>query len=147
MATSRQIAIGCDHAGYEMKEMLKEFLQNQGIEIKDYGTDSPDSVDYPDFAHTVASAVEQGDHELGILICGSANGVAMAANKHKGVRAGIAWQADVAELARTHNDANILCLPSRFIGNDVARQCTRAWLEAEFEGGRHQRRVEKIGNN
>lgn len=147
MAAPKKIAIGCDHAGYEMKEMLKQYLENQRIEVSDSGTHAPDSVDYPDFAHAVARAVEDGSTEMGILLCGSGNGVAMAANKHKGVRAAIAWRKDIAELARTHNNANVLCLPSRFVSDDVARDSVQAWLDAAFEGGRHQRRVEKIANS
>jgi ribose 5-phosphate isomerase B len=138
------IAIGADHAGYEMKAHLIDYLEKQGHEVTNYGTDGPDSVDYPDFAHAVASAVQKGKQAVGIILCGSANGVAMAANKHQGIRAAIAWSPEIAGLAKTHNDANVLCLPSRYIPNEVAEQCVDAYLGASFEGGRHARRVDKI---
>ena len=139
-----KIAIGCDHAGFEYKENLKIFLQKNGYETKDFGTYNKESTDYPDFAHPVAEAVEKNQFELGILICGSANGVAMAANKHKGVRAAIAWQEEIAALARLHNNANVLCLPSRFISYEEAEKITDRFLHESFEGGRHERRVNKI---
>ena len=138
------IAIGSDHAGYEMKTMLRNYLETEGYAVADYGTVSADSVDYPDFAHAVASAVEEGTQELGVLLCGSANGVAMTANKHAGIRAGIAWRKDIAELARQHNNANILCLPARYLSETEAIDCLNGWLHAEFEGGRHERRTAKI---
>ncbi|MEO8794752.1 MAG: ribose 5-phosphate isomerase B [Daejeonella sp.] len=136
------IAIGADHAGFEYKQLISEFLDEYNI--KDFGTYSSDSVDYPDFAHPVATAVESGDFDLGILICGSANGVAMAANKHAGIRAAICWNEELAGLARNHNNANILCLPARFISTDEAKAITRKFLNTEFEGGRHANRVDKI---
>lgn len=138
------IAIGADHAGYEMKARLIDYLEKEGHTIVNYGTDGPDSVDYPDFAHAVATAVQEGNQELGILLCGSANGVAMSANKHPNIRAAIAWIPEIAALARQHNNANILCLPSRFIPNHLAEECVDAYLNATFEGGRHARRVGKI---
>lgn len=138
------IAIGSDHAGFDMKNAVVAYLEKKGITVKDYGTHSPDSVDYPDFAHQVAEAVEKGDFELGIVLCGSANGVCMTVNKHEGVRGAIAWQRELAELGRQHNDANILCLPSRFISDETAFDCVEGFLTAEFEGGRHSRRVGKI---
>jgi len=139
-----RIAIGGDHAGYNYKQELVPYLSAQGHEVKDFGPYSTDSVDYPDFVHPVATAVENGDYDFGILICGSANGVAMAANKHRGIRAGITWQRELAELTRQHNNANVLCLPARFISIEVAKECTDAFLTTAFEGGRHQKRVDKI---
>ncbi|HXH99256.1 MAG TPA: ribose 5-phosphate isomerase B [Sphingobacteriaceae bacterium] len=136
------IAIGADHAGFEYKDLLKEFLKE--YRVKDFGTHSAASVDYPDFAHPVASAIENNEFELGILVCGSANGVAITANKHEGIRAAICWTEELAQLARQHNNANILCIPARFISVDLARQITHAFLHTEFEGGRHADRVNKI---
>lgn len=141
---THKIAIGSDHAGYELKEEVKTLLQKQGFEPSDFGTHSTASTDYPDFAHAVASAVEKGEHELGILICGSANGVAMTANKHQGIRAAICWNEELASLARQHNNANILCLPARFIKMELAEKIVNRFLKADFEGGRHERRVNKI---
>lgn len=138
------IAIGSDHAGVELKSIIKKTLIQEGYNSKDYGTDSPDSVDYPDFAHPVASSIEKKEFLRGILICGSANGVAMAANKHENVRAAIAWTEELASLARLHNNANIICLPARFISEHSAIQIVKTFLNTEFEGGRHDRRVGKI---
>lgn len=139
-----RIALGGDHAGFEYKKELIAFLQSQSIETKDFGPFTADSVDYPDFVHPVATAIENGEFDFGILICGSANGVAMTANKHQGIRAGIAWDKELAQLTRAHNNANILCLPARFISLQVAKECLTAFLETPFEGGRHQSRVSKI---
>mgnify|MGYP002336372907 CR=1 FL=1 len=139
-----KVAIGADHAGFEYKENLKKWLQAKGYEVKDFGTTSPESADYPDFAHPVADAVENKQVPLGILICGSANGVAMTANKHKGIRAAICWNEELATMARQHNNANIVCLPARYISYDVAEKITARFLQQEFEGGRHERRVSKI---
>ncbi|WP_374166653.1 ribose 5-phosphate isomerase B [Arcticibacter sp. MXS-1] len=136
------IAIGSDHAGFDYKEMLKDFLKD--VQVKDFGTHSPESADYPDFAHPVASSVENGEFTLGILVCGSANGVAITANKHQGIRAAICWTEELAELARKHNNANILCIPARFISEELARAITTRFIETEFEGGRHATRVGKI---
>ncbi|EOR95120.1 Ribose 5-phosphate isomerase B [Arcticibacter svalbardensis MN12-7] len=136
------IAIGSDHAGFEYKELVKEFLKE--YEVKDFGTYSAASADYPDFAHAVASAVEQGAYPKGILICGSANGVAITANKHQGIRAAICWTKEIAELARLHNDANVLCIPARFISSEEAMAIVTTFLNTEFEGGRHATRVGKI---
>lgn len=141
---NKTIAIGSDHAGFEYKTMMVEFLQSEGYEVKDFGTHSSDSVDYPDFAHPVSESVEKGETSLGILICGSANGVAMAANKHQGIRAAICWTEELATLAREHNNANIVCLPARFISQDVAKSIAKTFLTQDFEGGRHERRVNKI---
>ena len=138
------LAIGSDHAGYEMKTALIPFLKGMGHEITNYGVDSPDSVDYPDFAHPVANAVAEGKHELGILLCGTGNGVCFTANKHQEIIAALAWNTEVAELVRRHNNANILCLPSRFISTDLAKEILVAYFAATFEGGRHQRRIDKI---
>lgn len=140
----QSIAIGCDHAGFTMKEEIRNILQSHGHEVKDFGTFSADSTDYPDYAHAVANAVEKKEFDLGILICGSANGVAMTANKHQGIRAAICWNEELAALARQHNDANVLCLPARFIEMSQAEKITDRFLNSSFEGGRHGRRVDKI---
>ncbi|WP_316808522.1 ribose 5-phosphate isomerase B [Pedobacter agri] len=140
--TRIKIAIGGDHAGFEYKEVLKEFLKN--YEVKDFGTHSLDSVDYPDFAHPLAAAVENGEFTYGILLCGSANGVAITANKHAGIRAGLCWENEVASLVRKHNNANVLCIPARFVSEELAKEITTTFLNTEFEGGRHQTRVDKI---
>ncbi len=139
-----KIAIGSDHAGFDYKTELVPYLQGLGHEVKDFGPSSPDSVDYPDYAHPVADAVEKGQCELGILICGSANGVAITANKHQGVRAAIAWQNEIAALARQHNNANVVCIPSRFIDLELAKKIVTTFITTEFEGGRHANRVNKI---
>jgi ribose 5-phosphate isomerase B len=138
----KRIALGADHAGFTYKQILLAHLSQN--ELKDFGTYGTDSVDYPDFAHPVALAVESGEYNLGILICGSANGVAMAANKHQGIRAAICWTVELAILARTHNNANVLCLPARFISEGDAQAITDAFLQTDFEGGRHANRVNKI---
>ena len=138
------IAIGADHAGFILKEQLKKWLESNGHPVQDYGTYSEDSVDYPDFAHPVATAVEKKEFDLGLLVCGSGNGVAMSANKHTGIRAAICWNEDLAALAREHNDANILCLPARFLTPEEAERILDRFLSSSFEGGRHARRVDKI---
>lgn len=137
------IHIGCDHAGFELKELVKAKLTARGITIEDHGTYSLDSTDYPDYAHATASAVELSG-EKGILICGSANGVCMTANKHAGIRAALCWTKEIAVLARSHNDANIICLPARFVSTEEAFDMVDAFLTTPFEGGRHQNRVNKI---
>ncbi|RYY22189.1 MAG: ribose 5-phosphate isomerase B [Sphingobacteriaceae bacterium] len=137
-----KIAIGADHAGFEYKEAITAFLNEH--EVKDFGTYSSDSVDYPDFAHPVSFAVEAEEFDLGILICGSGNGIAITANKHQGIRAAICWNTELASLARQHNNANILCLPARFISIKEAQEITFTFLKTDFEGGRHQNRVNKI---
>lgn len=139
-----KLVMGGDHAGYELKKELLTYLLERGYEVDDLGAYSAESVDYPDFAHPVAEQVESGKADLGILICGSANGVAMAANKHEKIRAAIAWKKELAELARSHNDANIICLPARYISVAEAKEIVDAFLDTPFEGGRHQRRVDKI---
>ena len=139
-----RITIGGDHAGYPLKEHLRSHLQELGHEVDDKGTNSEDSVDYPDFARAVAEGVGNGTFELGIVVCGSGNGVNIAANKVRGVRSALAWRPEVGALARRHNNANILALPARFVTMDEATAILDAFLAARFEGGRHQRRVEKI---
>ena len=140
-----KIAIAADHAGFELKAQLLPFLHQLGLSPEDLGTHSLDSMDYPDVAHPLAAQVESSESEFGVLICGSANGVAMAANKHQGIRAAICWNTEIASLARQHNNANVLCLPARFITVEEAFQITKTFLDTEFEGGRQQRRVDKIG--
>lgn len=137
-----KIALGADHAGYEYKNILIDFLKDYAI--KDFGTFNGDSVDYPDFAHPVADVVESGEFTLGILICGSANGVAITANKHQGIRAAICWNEELAVLAKTHNNANILCIPARYVSEDQVKGMTLNFIKSEFEGGRHANRVDKI---
>lgn len=141
---SKPIAIGADHAGFAYKSQLVTFLQAIGYTVKDFGTDSADSADYPDFAHPVATAVEKDEVAFGILVCGSANGVAITANKHQGIRAAICWLPEIASLARQHNNANVLCLPARFVSVPEAETMVRTFLSTAFEGGRHQNRVQKI---
>lgn len=139
-------AIGCDHAGFEYKEDIKKALTEAGWQVDDKGTYSTDSTDYPDYAHAVASMVEDGKAAAGILICGSGNGVAITANKHKGIRAALCWTEELAALARLHNNANVLCIPARFVGLDVAQKMVEVFQSTAFEGGRHQNRVDKISN-
>ena len=141
---SLPVAIGCDHAGFEYKEDLISFLEGKGLPYKDFGTFSTDSVDYPDFAHPVASSVESGETAFGILLCGSGNGVAITANKHQHIRAAVCWGEELAELARKHNDANIICIPSRFVREGDVEKMVEIFIHTEFEGGRHQNRVRKI---
>ena len=139
-----KIAIGSDHAGYELKEKVKAYLARIGIEVNDCGTTSPDSVDYPDFAGKVGAEINRGRSERGILFCGTGIGMSMAANKISGIRAALATTPDAARLSRLHNDANVLCLAGRFLDAPTAEEIVRVWLETQFEGGRHQRRVDKI---
>lgn len=139
-----KISIGSDHAGFAAKKIALDWLESKGFDVQDHGTHSDASTDYPEYAHAVAEAVGQGASALGVLICGSANGVAMTANKHQAVRAAICWNAEIATLARQHNDANICCLPARFVSEDELRAILEAYFDASFEGGRHARRVEKI---
>lgn len=140
----RKIAIAGDHAGYELKEIIKNHLKDK-YEIQDFGTHSLDSVDYPDFVHPAASSVENGENELGILICGSGQGVSMTANKHQKIRCALCWEVELAELAKQHNDANMVAIPARFVSQELALKIIDAFLITEFEGGRHQSRVNKIG--
>ncbi len=141
---SLKIAFGGDHAGFEYKQILMAELQEQGIEVKDFGPYSDASCDYPDYVHPLAKAVENGEFTFGVIICGSANGVNMVANKYAGIRSAITWKKELAELTRQHNNANVLALPARFISIDEARACLKAFIETPFEGGRHENRVNKI---
>lgn len=143
---NKTIAIACDHAAYELKEFLKKELSALGYHFKDYGTNGPDSVDYPDFIHPLAEAVNNGEYELGIIACGSGNGASITANKHKFVRSAMAWNTELAALGRQHNDANVLALSARFIAKEYALEIALAFLNADFEGGRHERRVKKISD-
>ena len=140
----KKVAIGSDHAGFELKKHVIDYLGKSGFEVKDYGTYSEDRADYPDFGHAVAKVIESGEIELGIIICGSANGISMSANKHQGIRSAVCWNKEIATLARLHNDANILALPARFISLEEAIKCVETFFSTDFEGGRHQGRVEKI---
>ena len=139
-----KIALGGDHAGFEYKNEVITLLNEMGIETKDFGPFSEDSVDYPDFVHPVANGVEAGEYDLGILICGSGNGVSMAANKHQEIRAALCWNKELAALSRQHNDANILSMPARFVSLNDAKEMVKTFVSTDFEGGRHQNRVDKI---
>ncbi|MEQ8906924.1 ribose 5-phosphate isomerase B [Ekhidna sp.] len=139
-----KIAIGGDHAGFQYKERLIKHLESNGHEVRDFGPKTDDSVDYPDHVHPLATSIASEDFELGILICGSGNGVAMTANKHENVRAALCWNTELAALARQHNNANIICLPARFVAYEYAESLTDTFIQTEFEGGRHERRVNKI---
>lgn len=140
----KKIAFASDHAGYDMKKFLIEYVESKGYSVKDFGTYSNESCDYPDFAHPAANSVENGECDFGIAMCGSGNGIAITLNKHQRIRAAICWLPELASLARQHNDANVLVLPARFISKDLAIEIVDAYLEAKFEGGRHQRRIDKI---
>lgn len=144
MQAINKIQIGSDHAGFELKAKVIEFLKARGLEVQDHGTYSTDSMDYPDVAHPVANAVLADNSSLGILICGSGNGVCLTANKHQGIRAALCWLPELGALARQHNNANVLCLPARFVSESLALEIVAAYLDAEFEGGRHQNRVNKV---
>jgi ribose-5-phosphate isomerase B len=139
-----KIAIGNDHAGVETKNAIVTYLKGKGIEVENFGTDNNDSVDYPDFGHAVGTAVASGEAALGIVICGSGNGIAMTVNKHAGVRCAVCWTKEIAALARAHNDANVISIPARFTAVPQAVEMVATFLDTPFEGGRHQRRVEKI---
>lgn len=141
---SLRVPIGGDHAGFEYKEAIKKALSEKGIEVIDFGPDSEASCDYPDFAHPLSKAINDGEFDRGILICGSANGVSMVANKYPNVRAAIVWEEELAVLARTHNDANIVSIPARFVELDDAKKIVNTFLSTDFEGGRHTRRRDKI---
>lgn len=140
----RIIPIASDHGGYEMKQYLIEKLQNNGYEVKDFGTHSAESVDYPDMIHPLAKAIQNGEYPLGIILCGSGNGAQMSANKHPHVRAALCWNVELARLARQHNDANIIALPGRFVSKETAWEMIQVFLTTDFEGGRHEKRVAKI---
>lgn len=139
-----QLAIAADHAGFELKEEITKYLQKQGIKVQDFGTNSPAAVDYADFAHPLADAVERGIYSFGISICGSGNGINMTVNKHPGIRSAICWNVEIARLARSHNDANICALPARFISKDEAFLIVDMFLRTGFDGGRHVERINKI---
>lgn len=141
---NRIIPIGSDHAGFELKKQVIDWLVEQGFEPHDKGCFSAESVDYPDFGHAVANSVESGEAELGIVICGSGNGINMSVNKHQSIRGALCWEVEIAALARQHNNANILALPARFISEEKALEIISTFLNTEFEGGRHQKRIEKI---
>ncbi len=142
--TKTKVGIASDHAGYYLKEYLKKVLAKRGYEMVDFGCDSPESMDYPDTAHPLAEAVEQGSVAFGVSMCGSGNGITMTLNKHQGIRAALCWKPEIAALAKQHNNANILSMPARFISRRMAVRILDAYLDAKFEGGRHQRRIEKI---
>ena len=139
-----KIALASDHAGYERKQVVKKYLESLGIDYKDFGAFSDESTDYPDWAHPMANSVSRGEYNLGISLCGSGNGINMTANKHEGIRSALCWIPEIARLARLHNDANILALPARFISDDEAIEIVSVFLNTEFEGGRHQCRIDKI---
>lgn len=139
-----KVVIGGDHAGFDLKEKIKEHLVALDYDVLDVGTHSNESTDYPDYAHPLAEIVEKEKSVLGVLICGSANGVCMTANKHQGVRAAIAWLPEIAELAKQHNNANVVCIPSRFLEEQTGLDIVDSFLKTPFEGGRHERRVNKI---
>jgi ribose 5-phosphate isomerase B len=141
------IPIGADHAGFQLKERVKAHLEAKGYEVKDFGCYSEESIDYPDYAHPVASMVEENENMLGIVICGSGNGINMTANKHQGIRSALCWKKEIAELARQHNNANIIALPARFISEEEGIEMVDVFLATAFEGGRHQNRVNKIACN
>ena len=141
---TQKIGIACDHAAYELKEFLVGYLSSKGFEVKDFGTHSEESCDYPDFAHALGEAIDNGDLERGVALCGSGEGLSMTLNKHQSVRAALCWIPEIAKLSRQHNNSNVLCMPARFISNDEALEMLNIWLETEFEGGRHQRRLDKM---
>lgn len=140
----QRIAIGGDHAGFEYKKVILRWLQSQNFQTSDFGPYTPESFDYPDAVHPLATAIEKGECDLGILICGSGNGVCMTANKHQNIRAGLVWNVELAKLTRQHNDANVICIPARFIDSELALECVKAFIETPFDGGRHALRVNKI---
>jgi ribose 5-phosphate isomerase B len=144
LTVAERIPIASDHAGYEMKERLSATLRSLGFEVEDLGTDSAASTDYPDFAHPLAGKIERGEAARGVLLCGTGLGMSYAANRHHGVRAAVAWTPEIAELARKHNDANVLVVPARFVSAEDGERILRTWLETAYEGGRHDRRVAKI---
>ncbi len=141
---SKTIGLASDHAGYPLKETVKQWLTEWGYSYKDFGTNSTASCNYPDYGHALANAIENGEFESGIAICGTGNGINMSVNHHKGIRGALCWQPEIAELARQHNDANILVMPGRFIDEETAKQCVEKFLDTPFEGGRHQARIDAI---
>ncbi len=141
---NKKVPIGCDHAGFELKNEIMDFLTAKGYEMQDFGCYSTESIDYPDYGHPVASFVEENPGSFGIVICGSGNGINMTVNKHQGIRSALCWKHEIAVLARQHNDANILALPARFLSTEEAIEMVKAFIETSFEGGRHQTRIDKI---
>lgn len=139
-----KIGFASDHAGFEYKSKLVKYIEKKGYEVVDFGTYSEDSCDYPDFAHALGSAMDNKEVDLGIALCGSANGITMTLNKHQSVRAAICWKSEIARLAKAHNNANICTMPARFISYQMATRIVNTWLNTEFEGGRHQKRIDKI---
>jgi len=139
-----KLALAADHAGFELKEKLKKYLTKKGIEIMDFGTNSAESTDYPDYAHPMANAIVKGELDMGISVCGSGNGINMTMNKYKGIRSALCWKPIIAKLAREHNNANVCALPGRFVSFDEAKDIVDAFLRGTFEGGRHQRRIDKM---
>ena len=144
MKNNKTIGLACDHAGYELKEHIKAYLTKKDYDVKDYGTYSEERCDYPDFAHALARGIEQGEAGRGIAVCGSGEGINITLNKHQQIRAALAWTPEIARLARQHNDANVLAMPGRFVTNEEALEMVKTFLSTEFEGGRHQKRVDKI---
>ncbi len=144
MIKIQKIAIGCDHGGFDYKDSIVALLKQKGFEVSDFGAFSADSVDYPDFGHKVALAVEQQEAELGIVLCGSGNGIAITVNKHQGIRCALCWTTELAALARQHNDANVISIPARFVSEELALQMVETFIYSDFEGGRHATRVAKI---
>lgn len=140
----KKVGLACDHAGYEIKEFIKQYLDEKGIAYKDYGTNSTASCDYPDHTHALANGIERGDVYPGIGVCGSGEGMSMTLNKHQGIRAGLAWSPEIAHLTRLHNDANVLVLPGRFVDKETTRTILDEFFSTDFEGGRHARRIAKI---
>ena len=141
---NKKIGIASDHAGYQLKEFVIGYLDSKGYDVYDFGTNSEESCDYPDYAHPLAEAIEKGELPRGIAMCGSANGITMTLNKHQGIRAALCWEHEIASLARRHNNANVCTMPARFISTDTAREIVDIFLNTEFEGGRHQARIDKI---
>jgi ribose 5-phosphate isomerase B len=144
MESKSKVSIGCDHAGVDYKNAITNMLESQGYEVINHGTNSTESVDYPDFIHPVAEDIENGTSELGVIICGSGNGAAMTANKHQKIRAALCWNSELASLAKQHNDANIVSIPARFVNEATALSIVDTFMRTSFEGGRHARRVDKI---
>ena len=141
---AKELVIGCDHAGFDLKEKIMNEFEKRGYKFKDFGSYSADSVDYPDYIHPLAASINSGEYTMGVIICGSGNGVSMTANKYPNVRAALCWIKEISYIARLHNNANLIALPARFISEEEALKCVETFLTTEFEGGRHKRRVEKI---
>ncbi|MFO7880412.1 MAG: ribose 5-phosphate isomerase B [Bacteroidota bacterium] len=142
--TKQTIALAADHAGFQLKEQIRQYLKDKGYEVKDFGTHSEESTDYPDYAHLLAESIESGESDLGFTFCGSGNGISMTANKHQGIRSALCWEEELAALARQHNNANVCSVPARFVSEEKGLNIAKTFLSTDFEGGRHQRRIEKI---